>query len=147
PTAEQSLIGKTLTPEVIANAARLAGATPTPIDDVRGKADYRTEMVRVLVSRTLKALAAKQERASWPHNPPMLWGENKAIIRQGLAERLDYEGQQTIRPIINGQPMVIPSGYDKTLLDFLREDVGLTGTKEGCAEGECGACTVFLDGA
>ncbi len=147
PTAEQSLIGKRLTPEVIANAARLAGATPTPIDDVRGTAGYRVEMVRVLVSRALKALAAKQERASWPHNPPMLWGAKKALIQQGLAERLDYDGQQIIQTTINGQPMNISSGYDKTLLDFLREDVGLTGTKEGCAEGECGACTVFLDGA
>jgi len=46
---------------------------------------------------------------------------------------------------MNGHPIkVVAPG--RRLLDVLREDVGLTGTKEGCGEGECGACTVLVDG-
>ena len=48
---------------------------------------------------------------------------------------------------VNGQPRTVAASPWRRLLDVLREDLGLTGTKEGCGEGECGACTVLLDGA
>ena len=47
---------------------------------------------------------------------------------------------------MNGREYVVEGAHEKTLLRMLREDCGLVGTKEGCAEGECGACTVILDG-
>lgn len=48
---------------------------------------------------------------------------------------------------INGEDMEVDVHPLKRLLDVLREDCELTGTKEGCGEGECGACTVLVDGA
>jgi len=51
-----------------------------------------------------------------------------------------------IRFTLNGKRTTIRAHAMKRLLDVLREDCGLTGTKEGCGEGECGACTVLIDG-
>jgi carbon-monoxide dehydrogenase small subunit len=47
---------------------------------------------------------------------------------------------------VNGEMRTVEASPWKRLLDVLREDLRLTGTKEGCGEGECGACTVMLDG-
>ena len=47
---------------------------------------------------------------------------------------------------VNGRPRVLEVAPERRLIDVLREDLGLTGAKEGCGEGECGACTVLLDG-
>jgi len=47
---------------------------------------------------------------------------------------------------LNGEAVEVSAHPMKRLLDVLREDCGLTGAKEGCGEGECGACTVLLDG-
>ena len=51
-----------------------------------------------------------------------------------------------MRVNINGKTRTLKAHPMKRLLDVLREDCGLTGTKEGCGEGECGACTVLIDG-
>ena len=47
---------------------------------------------------------------------------------------------------VNESPVSLEVEPQRRLLDILREDLGLTGTKEGCSEGECGACTVIVDG-
>jgi carbon-monoxide dehydrogenase small subunit len=48
---------------------------------------------------------------------------------------------------VNGDPVEVDAPGMRRLLDVLREDLGMTGTKEGCGDGECGACTVLVDGA
>lgn len=53
---------------------------------------------------------------------------------------------KTIELIINGDSYRRDVAEHRTLLHFLRDDLGLTGTKEGCGAGECGACTVILNG-
>ncbi len=54
--------------------------------------------------------------------------------------------QPILRLRINGQPVETPAPPERILLDLLREDLRLTGTKRGCDLGTCGCCTVLLDG-
>lgn len=53
----------------------------------------------------------------------------------------------TICFLLNNRSVTLQADPLRSLLDTLREDFGLTGAKKGCGEGECGACTVLLDGA
>lgn len=147
--AEEFLTGRILDPETIEQAANIAMQSARPIDDVRSSAIYRHEMVRVCTRRGLRALSRGEEKQSFPAQPVLLWG-NKPSYKPYLEQSITYHlKSQPLSPIvtcINGREHRFTDGHSKTLLRLLREDGELIGTKEGCAEGECGACTVFLDG-
>ncbi len=143
--AEEYLREKALDEETINQAAELAAQAAAPIDDVRSSANYRRRMVRVVTRRALEHIRDGIEAAELPENPVLLRGTDPD--EQPVLLKSSYlEGGAVIETRINGVPYRLKAGQGKTLLRLLREDALLTGTKEGCAEGECGACTVFLDG-
>ncbi|MDH3455823.1 MAG: (2Fe-2S)-binding protein [Gemmatimonadota bacterium] len=62
------------------------------------------------------------------------------------SRRPEPPSKQQIQFVVNGEPTEVLFAPHKTLLEVLREDLGLTGTKHGCELGECGTCAVLLDG-
>lgn len=144
-TVEHFLRGRRLDPTTCADAARLAHHDVSPIDDIRGSATYRLQSLERLIAHSLALLGQSRERDGWPEHVVLLdtgYGNLPHDRQQGHAKPVE-----TIRTTLNERPAVFSGAAPrKTLLDLVREDAGLTGAKEGCAEGECGACTVWLNG-
>jgi xanthine dehydrogenase iron-sulfur cluster and FAD-binding subunit A len=152
--AEEFLRGQKLDQDSIAKASELAKHAAKPIDDIRSSHEYRHEMIRVCVKRVLSMLAVGEEKSGYPDRPVLLracsdrhgYHFNKSEELMTSIHHRSGQIDPAIETKINDQSYKFTSGYNKSLLRLLREEAGLIGTKEGCAEGECGACTVFLDG-
>jgi xanthine dehydrogenase iron-sulfur cluster and FAD-binding subunit A len=155
--AEDFLHGKRLDPDVREEAGRLACSNVRPIDDVRGTARYRLATLSALVADGLRRLADGTEAAGWPSHPVLLDTTSRIPAKSAIPSPSSpfprREGGRglgsfsgVIETTINGRAYTLLGAQGKTLLNAVREDAGLTGTKEGCAEGECGACTVWLNG-
>ena len=69
------------------------------------------------------------------------------IAGQMSAPAGDEAAARSVRLLVNGSPQRLQIEPRTTLLDALRDHLGLVGTKKGCDRGQCGACTVLLDGA
>ncbi len=162
----EALIGRPLDADATARGRDLAMAAASPIDDLRATAEYRASVVGTMMERALRVLADDRQAERWPADPPLLGGvavgTSSSAAETGQAVGTSSSAANTaadadtddrvldrfsvIGSTVNGRLVRAGGAVGVTLLDWLREEAGLRGTKEGCAEGECGACTVMLDG-
>jgi xanthine dehydrogenase iron-sulfur cluster and FAD-binding subunit A len=157
--AEAILIGQVYSLDLVAEAARAAAQEITPIDDVRSSAWYRREIVAVMAHDGLEQawkLAHGEvlvqgnghepavEYARAPETLPVAQIAAAGPRPQQLAP--GNASKQEIRLTVNGVGRRVWVAPNDLLLNVLREDMELTGTKYGCGIGECSACTIEMDG-
>ncbi len=143
--AEQILIGQQPSGQVFTAAGHKVSEEMIKATGRRWSTGYKEPVIAVLVRRALEQCAAVAEpgpapgagsretpgkRRAEPAGPPSQAPSSKCVITT----------------TINRRPYTLTVPANTTLLDLLREHLGLMGTKCGCEIGECGACTVLLDG-
>jgi xanthine dehydrogenase iron-sulfur cluster and FAD-binding subunit A len=146
PEAAAPLIGARLTPAAVERSAEVAATVVQPVDDIRASGTYRRKMIRVLVQRALEALADGGGRDACPTRPVRLGPSEASAGPRPLPESVDLHRGRPIVVTINGQVRSFACGHGGSLMRLLREQAGLTSVKNGCERGDCGACTVLLDG-
>ncbi len=147
--AEAMLIGKTSSSELALEAGRAASEEITPIDDVRSTAWYRREVVKAITHDVLQVAWERAGEQRGRGTEETRKQGDKETRRQGEIRNTRYATRGTeheIQLTVNGVQRRLKVKPNELLLNVLRERLELTGSKYGCGIGECGACTVQLDG-
>lgn len=119
----------------------------SPISDIRSSADYREDMSSLLVKRCFDNIQKGiNGQRLVPEKPITLEGKRDQSVSSTISDTTLIDANHPIETTINGKPFTFYNAHQKTLLHLVRENAGLVGSKEGCGEGECGACTMYLDG-
>ncbi len=142
--AETYLTGKKLSSENIEKSAELAKQDAMPIGDIRSSEKYRSHLIPILLKKALNSI----QDDSWntfEFSPILLWG-NKTKFITPVEKSIKHDKNTPIEITVNGINKTIYKNQNETLLTMIRDSVKLTGTKEGCGEGECGSCTLHLNG-
>jgi len=142
--AEKYLLGKKITSETIAETGRQCFEAATPISDIRASEEYRDHILPVLIEKAMNEIQSGTWKA-FQEAPVLLWGKKREPSKP-IEASFFHNSKTYINTVINQMPRRFSSGQNKTLADLVREEGGLTGTKLGCGEGECGACTLFFNG-
>ena len=146
--AEALLVGKPFSAELALEAGRVASEEVTPIDDVRSTAWYRREVVKAITHDALQ-LANQRigesaiERVS---ESAIERVSESASHASRFTPHVSRSAFHEIELTVNGVRHRLRVKPNDLLLNVLRERLELTGTKYGCGIGECGACTVLLNG-
>ncbi|MFC2108373.1 FAD binding domain-containing protein [Candidatus Bipolaricaulota bacterium] len=142
--ASSALAGQPFSEDLILNAAQMAATEISPIDDVRSTSEYRRRGAIALVHDCL--LAAWQRASTGVEAVARGMSVRSVHSPVDTPIQLGADETTTITLTVNGETMELDVSPNELLLNVLREQLELTGTKYGCGIGECGACTVWLNG-
>jgi xanthine dehydrogenase iron-sulfur cluster and FAD-binding subunit A len=158
PEAEQMLVGQKPDAKLFAAAGQKVSEEMIKATGRRWSTEYKEPVIAVLVRRALEQCASKVGQGVSPsQSEGKIWKKGQARRAALSSVHADSRTQSTSRDgkasnelsittTINGRSQTLTTPANITLLDLLRDHLGLLGTKCGCEIGECGACTVLLDG-
>jgi xanthine dehydrogenase iron-sulfur cluster and FAD-binding subunit A len=152
---EEMLVGRFPDERLIAETGRATAAEMRRLAGRRWSSEFKEPALAAMVVRALSIVFTGDPSARMSAQAP-LRRPRRAAPEAGKAptapDTVSSPGSQvagfeiTVHLTLNGQPVSVQAPADTTLLTLLRDHLGLMGTKEGCGVGECGACSVLLDG-